>query len=55
MRLNTLESDMDSDVTCVLNVVADAKAHDAARGQTVATGWNRHVNHLLVEEWQLPD
>ena len=34
---------MDSDVSCVLNTVLASKKHEIARGNTVATGWNRFV------------
>jgi WD40 repeat protein len=44
VRLNDLESDMDSEVSCVLNTISSAKKMDAARGHTVASGWNKHVS-----------
>ena len=43
IRLNELRSEMDSDVSCVLNTVLASKKHEIARGNTVATGWNRFV------------
>lgn len=43
VRLNELESDMDSEVTSLLNTMQAAKSTEVARGYTVATGWNRFV------------
>lgn len=49
VRLNELESNMDCEVSCVLNTMSAAKAMDVARGNTVATGWNK-----LVYIWNDP-
>jgi len=43
VRINELDSDMDCEVSCVLNTISAAKAMEVARGNTVATGWNRYV------------
>jgi WD40 repeat protein len=48
VRLNDLESDMDSDVSCVLNTLSTLKANEVARGHTVATGWNRLVRLEMI-------